>query len=311
MNLTESKLYQIILEETIALENEDKLIELYLEAFRKYGTNEVLLKEDWFNTATAAVAIGVLGGLFSLQQQHSAEKEAKWQARAAEAAEVLGSLDTKTAEMEKQLKNMNAWTWTDDADPGSREMFPMIEFEDVPELEGTRFTVMPPEYSVFLQVMKDKQSGTVRYGMPDSMQDIQDLQADIKDMANNSESNAAANSNRIDFTDNFAHPELYDLLSKEVGVYGVGGQVYAGADGKMNQAQAITPDFEALENYYGGPLPLSGLSLEDTYNSIMFGGYLSNDEIQNIETQLDDSTELNPELIQKTKSHGAEIEKTK
>ena len=33
----------------------------------------------------------------------------------------------------------------------------MMEFEELP---GRKFTVMPPEYSVFLQVLEDKEAGT-------------------------------------------------------------------------------------------------------------------------------------------------------
>jgi hypothetical protein len=93
-----------------------------------------------------------------------------------------------------------------------------------------------------------------------------------------------------------------------VGLYGVGGQVYV-HDGKVKQAQAIVPDFEKLEDYYGGPLPLTGLSIEDTYNAFMFGIYLSNDEIEDIELEIVSDTEINPELIARTTQHARDIEK--
>ena len=287
MKITESKLRQIILEEIQVIELEELLQEMYLQKFAEHGVPVDLVEgRDWFPIATTGIAIGALGALMSFQNAQNAEQAAAAQAAMDQATTKLASLDHKTDTMRKQLTNMHAWTWTDDADPRSREMFPMIEFDNE-DLEGVKFTVMPPEYSVFLQVLEDKEAGIMRYGMPDSMEDVKELNADIKTSAQNIENSRAASQNRIDFTNQFDEPALYDTTSSEVGVYGVGGQIYQNADGKLVQARAVMPDFEDLESYYGGPLPLSGLSLEDTYNSFMFGSYLSAEEMEKISQAVD------------------------
>jgi len=85
--------------------------------------------------------------------------------------------------------------------------------------------------------------------------------------------------------------------------------MYTGADGLLKQAQAIMPDFDDLEDYYGGPLPLTGLSVEDTYNSFMFGNYLSNDEIEDIEVEIIDDENINPELVANTDQRAAGLKK--
>ena len=310
MKMTESKLRQIIIEELARIDNEEKLRDLYVEAFQRAGIEANLIEgRDWFPIVTTGVAIGALGALMTIQGAHNDKVAADGAARAAASAKHLGSIETKTAEMNKQLTNMTAWSWTDDEDPTSREAFPMIEFDDVPELEGKKFTVMPPEYAIFLQVKKDKEAGIMRYGAPGSMEDVKDLQKDLKTAAGNVESESEADRNRIDFVNNFDSPQLYDTLSSEVGIYGVGGQMYTDDAGMLKQAQAIMPDFDKLESYYGGPLPLTGLSVEDTYNSFMFGTYLSNDEIEDIEIEITDSENINPELIAKTRQHSADIEK--
>lgn len=308
MKICENRLREIVIEEMLNIKNEEKLRQLYLEAFRQSGVNIALIEgRDWFPIITSGIAIGALAGLMTLQATHSGEVSAASQARAEAAAEKLGSIDTKTSEMEKQLKNMNAWTWTDDEDPQSREMFPTIQFDDVPALDGQRFTVMPPEYSVFLQVMKDKKEGINRYGTPDTMEEVEDLRDDLRTAAGNLEAEKEATQNRIDFTKEFDDPGLYDTLSSEVGIYGVGGQVYIDGKGNLKQAQAIMPDFEALASYYGGPLPLTGLSVEDTYNSFMFGTYLSNDEIEDIEIEIENDTEINPELVKNTSDRATSL----
>lgn len=310
MKMTESKLRQIVIEELARIDNEEKLRNLYIEAFQRAGVENNLIEgRDWFPIATTGIAIGALGALMTLQADHSGKVSADMQARAAAAEKTLGSIETKTAEMNKQLTNMTAWSWTDDEDPNSREAFPTIQFDDVPELKGKKFTVMPPEYAVFLRVKKDKEAGIMRYGAPDSMEDVKDLQKDLKTAAGNLESESEADRNRIDFVNIFDSPELYDTLSSQVGIYGVGGQMYTGADGLLKQAQAIMPDFDDLEDYYGGPLPLTGLSVEDTYNSFMFGNYLSNDEIEDIEVEIIDDENINPELVANTDQRAAGLKK--
>ena len=66
--------------------------------------------------------------------------------------------------------------------------------------------------------------------------------------------------------------------------------------------RSIVPDFEDLENYYSGPLPLTGVSVEELYNNFMFGNYFSSEEGEMLADYLefDIDTEINPELIDKT-----------
>ena len=312
MKMTESKLRQIIIEELARIDNEEELRNLYIEAFQSAGVEANLLEQrDWFPIVTTGIAIGALGALMTLTSAHSDKKAAASDARAERSKQVRGSIETKTAEMEAQLTNLNAWSWTDDENPNSREVYPMIEFDAEPggPLENKKFTVMPPEYAVFLQVKKDKDAGIARYGTPDSMEDIKDLRVDIRTAARNLDTSGQREQNRIDFVTNFDSPHLYDTLKSEVGIYGIGGQIYTTDDGTVKQAQAILPDFDKLESSYVGPLPLTGLSIEDTYNSFMFGAYLSNDEIEEIEIEIIDGENINPELIAKTRQHSANIEK--
>ena len=298
MKLTEQKLINIILEEIENIENEDLLKELYLEKFAEHGIEQVLLEErDWFPIATTGVAIGLLGALMNMHMTNSAELRAKWAATAAKSDAKLASRETKNSEMLNQLKNMTAWSWTDDADPRSKEAFPSIRFEEVPD---KAFTVMPPEYAVFLQVAKDKQKGIFRYGVPDSVEDVEEIENAITTA--DAEVDTDRRQNRISFIKDFDDISLYDTLKSETGIYGVGGQIYLDQDNNPVQMQAIVPDFEMLEDYYGGPLPLTGVTVKELYNNFMFGNYFSTEEAEMVQDylELEIDTELNPELIDRT-----------
>tara|TARA_B100000214_G_scaffold370410_1_gene345019 strand:- start:4615 stop:5577 length:963 start_codon:yes stop_codon:yes gene_type:complete len=309
MIITEQRLLQIILEEIENIENEQTLKQLYLKKFSEHQISENLLEgRDWFMMGTTAAAVGMGLALVSAVNSDNAERKAYWAAKAAEADAKLASQDYKLGEMNKQLTNFNAWTWTDDKDPQSREMFPTIQFEQLP---GQVFSVMPPEYAVFLQVKKDKEAGTFRYGVPESVQDVKDIANAITKA--DTELRDEAEQARLGFTQEFSDPALYDLLSSEVkGVAGVGGQVYLNSDGNMVNMRSIVPDFEDLENYYSGPLPLTGVSVKELYNNFMFGNYFSSEEGEMVADYLefDIDTEINPELIDKTNQRAAQdIEK--
>ena len=309
MNITEQRLLEIILEEVELINNEDILRKLYLKKFSQYNINHTLLeKRDWFPLATTGIALGAGLALVSAYNADNAERQAYWAAKAAQADAELASKDYKVGEMNKQLTNFNAWTWTDDTDPDSREMFPTIQFEEYP---GQVFSVMPPEYAVFLQVKKDKQAGTFRYGVPESVQDVKDIKNAITKA--DSELSDVTRQARLGFTEEFDDPELYDLLSSEVkGVSGVGGQVYLDSDGNLVNMLSIVPDFDDLENYYGGPLPLTGVTVEELYNNFMFGNYMSTEETEmvadylDIEIEFDQQTELNPNLVGDTSKRASQ-----
>lgn len=297
MIITEQRLKEIILEEIQNIDHENILRELYLKKFSEHNINQSLLEQrDWFPLATTGLALGAGLALFSAVTAQDAEREAYWAAKAAEAEATLSSKETKIGEMAKQLKNFQAWSWTDDADPTSREAFPTIQFDEYP---GQVFNVMPPEYAVFLQVAKDKEEGTFRYGVPDSVQDIKDIKKAITKA--DSELEDVTTQARYDFTKEFDSPGLYDSLSSEVGVWGIGGQVYLDPDGNLKKMQAIVPDFEDLEAYYGGPLPLTGVTVEELYNNFMFGNYMSSEEVEMVadylDVEFDPKTELNPNLV--------------
>ena len=317
MIITEEKLLQIILEEIEKLDYEDSLKEIYFQKFTEHGIKKESLRDKTFSwpffennidegkieKATVAVGLSFIAALAQMQAADTAERRAFWAAKAAEADAVLNSKDYKTDEMVKQLKNMQAWSWTDDADPRSREAFPNIQFEEAP---GQVFSVMPPEYAVFLQVLKDKEDGVMRYGVPDSIEDVKDIANAITKA--DSEGNTEFRQARINFTKEFDDISLYDTLSSETGIYGAGGQIYLNADGKPTQMQAIIPDFDKLEMYYGGPLPLTGVSVEELYNNYMFGSYFSTEEAEMIEDylELDIDTELDPDFIDDTNQRAAQ-----
>ena len=299
MKITQSQLRQIIIEEVQKIENEQVLKELYLKQFLEYSIDENLLEgRDWFMTATTAAALGMGMALVSAVNADNTEKKEYWAAKAAEADAKLASQDYKLGEMNKQLTNFNAWTWTDDVNPDSREMFPTIQFDEHP---GQVYSVMPPEYAVFLQVKKDKEAGTFRYGVPENVQDVKDIANAITKA--DTELRDETEQARLGFTQEFDDPALYDLLSSEVkGVVGVGGQVYLDSDGNIVNMRSIVPDFEDLENYYSGPLPLTGVSVEELYNNFMFGSYFSSEEGEMVADylELDIDTEIDPDLVKRT-----------
>jgi hypothetical protein len=276
MNITKEQLQKIILEEVEVVNREDNLSRLYLEAFAEHGISEAMLEgRSWFPTVAAGIAIGAVGALGLAVDSEMDAKASQRAERAEQIAADLGKLDTKTKEMNQQLKNFNAWQWSESDNPENTQQYPMIEFEELP---GSKFTVMPPEYSIFLQVLEDKEAGIMRYGIPGDMGQIEDLMKDIKNFSSNVNTDGSAGR---DFTEDFNIIGYYDTLEDEVGTYAIGGQIYKSGN-QMKQAQAILPDFEALEQVYDGQLPLSGLSVQDTYNSFMFGPYLSTEEIEKI-----------------------------
>ena len=243
--------------------------ELLVETFRQYEKGQ--LEEDLFRSIVTGLGLAV-GTMFLFLQ---AERSGQLEQAKAEMRQNLAELDsdeTKLEELESQIKNPNAWQFSDDADPKSPERFPAVE------IDGEWHTAMPADWSIALKVAQDKASGVVDIpgmasGELPSPQEIYDV---LKGGDDSGLSPDLANFT----TDLQGEMELITQLGTDF--QGVGGQVSPDHE-MITTAVAVNPEyFEANPDY----VTLAGVTAQDLYIQYYFGKYLGADEAVNFGVEL-------------------------
>jgi hypothetical protein len=250
-----------------------------------------VIEEGRFGWMTTALAIGSMLGLAGLQNIGSGDGGLYSAAATERVRTELHSIDANISDLERGLHNTAAWSWTTDAD--SRETFPTME------AGGVEYHVMPPEYSIYQQVLDDKENfkivkkevdaggepqisptgpgGLYDYGPPgSSIEKLAASQSDLGDffdMIKKKRNDTSTTSMAQKFMEDFSQPGDYELTDKVAG-------------GK----RLITPKWEKLKDY-DKKLPLSGLTPEEAYQFYMYGQYFSEDEKELFLTPL---TQNNP-----------------
>ena len=255
----------------------DEMTALLFQALQGLGISDLNENDKFFKGLLAGGLMAVAPLVYGIYAQ-DAEDSGRYRRAAAQAAKKLDSTATKIAELDKQLNtNAQAWTWSDDAvenpstgekhkDPNSTEMLPTVN------IEGSDMVVMSPSWSVSMQVLKDKQAGTINVpGFAEGQ--VPPLELIIKTIDNDSFTPTDTDTETVEFMSKF---KGYLLNTSDVGgtIQGVGGVVCNGKIG-CNTVAVNPVAFDELPNYQ---LPDSGMTAQETYIKVFFGQYFGAEE---------------------------------
>tara|TARA_Y100001963_G_scaffold158475_1_gene258228 strand:+ start:318 stop:1187 length:870 start_codon:yes stop_codon:yes gene_type:complete len=258
------------------------------------------LNEGRFEKFTIGLAIGLLGALGVMERDHDSKVSARIEARAELASQQLSSKDRHTRDMAGQLRNAAAHYWA--VDPDSPNPYPIHQFENVEQLKGKRFQVLPPEYVVYSLVLADKKAGNPRFGIPETPEEKERLIANIKRLQGQTD-NKAIEAEASNFFKKFSSPKQFIQVSKITpGLQSFGDPTL----------QAIVPTKEAVFSVYANsPMPQRGMTAKDYYNAVYWGQHMTTEDYDLIATQseFDPDKEINPELVRRTAAHAAKISK--
>tara|TARA_Y100000034_G_scaffold127508_1_gene180388 strand:+ start:178 stop:1053 length:876 start_codon:yes stop_codon:yes gene_type:complete len=227
----------------------------------------------------------VTGGLLAVMPliygayTEKAEDKVRARQATAQSAERLASTNTKITELSGELNtNTQAWTWSDDTledpatgekykDPHSTEMFPKVKFS------GDEMVVLAPSWSIAMQVLKDKQAGTINVpGFNEG--ELPPLDIIIKAMNRSGNfTPVSTDTEAIEFVGKF---KGYLLNTSDMGasdIQTVGGVV---CNGKIGcNTVAVNPEvFSDMPEYI---IPTSGQTAQGTYIKYFFQ-YLGTEE---------------------------------
>ena len=279
-----------LIEEEIPEIPGDEMEALIIQAIEGLGLSKTL-EED----IQDKIFRGLVGGgfaamipliLFSFAEQ--AEDSARFRQGAVQAAQDLASTATKIDELEKQLnENPAPWQWSDDMlanprtgdlyrDPTSLEAFPTIDFDNDKKPDAS---VLAPSWSIAMEVLKDKQAGTVRVpGYAEGeVPPLKVITNALKNVPPTSGTNAAT------FIKDFRHAMMYtgQLGAKSgKGIQQLDNVNIAVSDaGEINVARdTVSVNPEAFKEMPRYKLPDSGQTAQDTYIKFFFGRYLGAEE---------------------------------
>ncbi len=311
MKIARNTLRQIILEEV-----QVRLIELYVDQ----EIEKLMEEEDWETSkkksrrsglrkaaTTAAIAGALGGGLAGQVSDYEDTKAAQTQATTQANIDAAQTDDAQFKQLTKQLNNQYAFRWGKGNDsvvyaPGS---------------DG-KVTVLPPSYSVMVKVMQDKKMNAERieqglaplqrYGEVDTDLRAKDIyqadkaSGDFEDKGNlDKEISNFFQVHRGEFVDAMKVVGSHDEL-----------QVVPGS-GTEQAIIMVNPEQIDANTY----LPAVGMSAGDYYN-LQYGKYMGSGESAALDepdeemvVTPDDGTQLNPDLIQKSKERAGSLKESK
>ena len=256
---------------------DEEMQAMLAQALQGLGIADLNESDSFFRGLLAGGLMAVAPLIYGIYAQQGEDAE-RYRMAAAQAAETLDSTETKISELEKQLNsNAQAWSWSDDTledpgtgeeyrDPNSTEMFPIVN------IEGSDMAVMSPSWSVSMQVLQDKQAGTINVpGFAEG--EVPPLELIIKTLDTDSFTPTNTDAETMEFVEKF---EGYLLNTTDMGgtIQGVGGVVCNGEIG-CNTVAVNPVVFDDMPNYQ---LPDSGMSAQETYIKIFFGQYFGAEE---------------------------------
>jgi len=304
MNISEARLRQIVLEEV-----QIRIVEYYIDQEIATLIAEGV-KADWDaanwkarkrkmrDAALGAIGIGTgFGALKYATDQHSDTKAANIEKAQQANVEKKSTIENSVEDLNKQAGNFFAWTWkTNDTQT--------LPFPVNPDNHSE--AILPPEWSVVAQVAKDKAAGTPQYEVDQNYLNTamspDALAAMYKDVEGSPPPGAAAG-----FFDDFApgsHPfsdasemGAHTFRSNNPGVPSA--MVDLDGDGAPDSQNLVYIPFDELPDGY--TMPNSGLTKEQMYKQYYYGHGMSLEEFGKLKGETpEETTELNPELIQKT-----------
>jgi len=254
---------------------DEEMQAMLAQAMQGLGIAGINESDNFFKGLLAGGLMAIAPLIYGIYAQ-DAEDAQRYRAAAAQAAQQLSSTETKISELDKQLNsNTRAWSWSDDVAvdpstgdeykaPHSSEMFPTVV------IEGNEMAVMAPSWSISMQVLQDKQAGTINVpGFSEG--EVPPIELIIKILDSHSSTNT--DSETASFVEDFK-PYLQNTTDMGATIHGVGGVL---CDGEIGCATvAVNPAvFDDIPNYH---LPDSGMTAQETYIKVFFGQYLGAEE---------------------------------
>jgi hypothetical protein len=303
MRITEAKLKRIVLQEVQLC-----LVEMYVDQ----EIEKIMEDEEWETSkkksrrgtirkaALAAAAAGVLGGGLAGQvSDYEDTRAAQTQATAQANIDAANTDDAQFKQLTKQLNNQYAFRWGKGND----------SVVHAPGSDG-KITVLPPSYSVMVKVMQDKKANAERieqglspiqrYGEVDTDQRAMDIY-----QANKASGDFAGKGDMDKEISNFFQVHKGEFVDA-MQVVGSHEELQVVPGSGMEQAIImVSPDHIDANTY----LPAVGMSAGDFYN-LQYGQYMGDEEKAALDAP-DTDTDLNPELIQKTKERAASLKESK
>ena len=306
MRITEAQLRQIILEE----------VQIYL--LDRYLDEEIAAlisedeKADWDaakwkarkasarNAAIGALGLGAgIGGLKIAADQYSDSRAADIDRQTQLNIAASETDEAQFQELVDQINNQYAFRWGKGND----------SVVHAPGSEGN-VTVLPPSYSVMVKVMQDKKANAER--MEQGLKPIQrygelDLDAGI-DHGRQYQGDYEEN------IDNFFQTHKGDFVNA-MDVVGAHDELQVVPGSGTEQAIIMVNPDSISGDYY---LPELGMTASDYYNS-QYAEYMGSGEKAAIDspdeemtvTPDDEDTQLNPDLIRRTKAHADSLKENK
>lgn len=257
LRITKSQLKQIIKEELAAVLSERQELE-----------------EGWFERITGVAVLAAMLGLGGLQAKSQSDYD-QLRAQAEQRVEESKVISVKVDEMIKQLTNAPAWSWTDD--PKSKKPFPSVKFS------GKKYYILPPEWTVYYQAMKDKKS--IEDDRPSTIEDLKSYYNFLPSANNMPEGASTVDAMIKSFNKRSGSTNAKAFVPRDSFFYDETGLVATDGIPFLMVKWSEIKDFD-------GKLPVLGLTPEEAYIDFAFGSMLSKQESDVLLGALSPSTGL-------------------
>jgi len=218
------------------------------------------LEEGWFEKITSAAVLAAMLGLGGLQAKSQSDYY-QLRAQAEQRVEDSKAISVKVDEMIKQLTNAPAWSWTDNEK--SRKPFPTVEFS------GKKYYVLPPEWTVYYQAMKDKKN--ILEDRPSTIEDLKTYYNFLPSANNMPEGASTVDAMIKNFNKRAVSTNAKAFVPRDSSFYDETGLV--ATDG----TPLLMVKWSEIKNFDGN-LPVLGLTPEEAYIDFVFGSMLSKQE---------------------------------
>lgn len=218
------------------------------------------LEEGWFEKITSAAVLAAMLGLGGLQAKSQSDYD-QLRAQAEQRVEDSKAISVKVGEMIKQLTNAPAWSWTDNEK--SRKPFPTVEFS------GNKYYVLPPEWTVYYQAMKDKKN--ILEDRPSTIEDLKTYYNFLPSANNMPEGASTVDAMIKNFNKRAVSTNAKAFVPRDSSFYDETGLV--ATDG----TPLLMVKWSEIKNFDGN-LPVLGLTPEEAYIDFVFGSMLSKQE---------------------------------
>jgi len=242
-------------------------------------------------------AIGAAG--YDAVDDYTQAASQRAQTSAQASYEAKSTVDNAVKDLEKQAGNFNAWTWqTTDTQT--------LPFPTNPENNSE--AILPPEWSVMAQVTKDLKAQKPQYEVDKNYLQVANNPDALASVYKDIQGKATSGPSK-DFFNTFS-PDSYPFSdASELGAHqfrssnpGIpSAMIDIDGDRAPDMQNLVYIPFDEIPDDY--VMPLSGLTKDKLYKKYYYGNGMSLEGFKNLkaDAEPDPDTEINPELIQKTK----------